>query len=132
MRTYIITVILLSVLVAHTSCKKEKLADNPTLQLQGNWRLLYSNTANGLQESFAAGERILQFTGNKMLTYRHDTLLSKETFLMAFKSDKLPYLVADSDPWNPRIFSCTISSDTLSLLSVHNNSRIGNIYVRVK
>ena len=132
MRAYT-TVTLLLVLLMHSQCKKDKLADNPTQQLQGSWRLLYTNTAAGFKELSPEGSmRILQFNGNKMLTYSHDTLLAKESFLMAFKSDKLPYLVADSDPWNPRIFSCTISSDTLSLLSVHNSARVGKIYVRVK
>lgn len=130
MRAYT-TVILLLVLMIHSQCRKEKLSDNPTQQLQGSWRLLYTQSSSGIPELSREGS-ILQFNGNKMLTFSHDTLVLKESFLMAFKSDKMPYLVADSDPWNPRIFSCTINSDTLSLLSVHNSTRVGNVYIRVK
>jgi hypothetical protein len=76
---------------------------------------------------------ILKFDGNNMLTYNRGSLVSRETFLMALKSDHQPYLVADSDPWNPRIFSCNITgNDTLSLLSVHSSVHVGRVYVRVK
>lgn len=134
MRTYI-TVILLLVLVTAVSCRKESISDTSTQSLQGSWRLLYSTPATGaaLIKEDSSLLTLLKFDGNNMLRYRRDTLISRETFLMALKSDHQPYLVADSDPWNPKIFSCRITgNDTLSLLSVHSNVHIGQIYVRVK
>jgi hypothetical protein len=133
MRAYI-TVILLLVF-ANSSCKKETISDTSSQKLQGSWRLLYSKPANGigLVQHDSISREILKFDGNNMLTYSRDTLISRETFLMALKSDHLPYLVTDSDPWNPRIFSCNITgNDTLSLLSVHSNVHVGRVYVRVK
>ncbi|QHS60798.1 hypothetical protein [Chitinophaga agri] len=134
MRTYI-TVILLLVLVTAVSCRKESISDTSTQSLQGSWRLLYSTPATGaaLIKEDSSLLTLLKFDGNNMLRYRRDTLISRETFLMALKSDHQPYLVADSDPWNPKIFSCRITgNDTLSLLSVHSNVHIGQVYVRVK
>jgi hypothetical protein len=132
MRAYI-TVILLLVF-ANSSCKKETIADASSQRLQGSWRLLYSRPSAGtdLIKEDSASLRILKFDGNNMLTYYHDTLISRERFLMALKSDHQPYLVADSDPWNPKIFSYSITNDTLSLLSVHSSAHVGHIYVRVK
>lgn len=131
MRAYI-TVILLLVF-ANSSCKKETLSDTSSQKLQGSWRLLYSKPATGISRQDSLSREILKFDGNKMLTYSRDSLVSRETFLMALKSDHQPYLVADSDPWNPRIFSCSITgNDTLSLLSVHSNVHVGRVYVRVK
>ncbi|PWV48360.1 hypothetical protein [Chitinophaga sp. S165] len=132
MRAYI-TVILLLVF-ANSSCKKETISDTSSQKLQGSWRLLYSNaSSNALVARDSQSLEILKFDGNKMLTYSRDTLISKETFLMALKSDHQPYLVADSDPWNPRIFSCNITgNDTLSLRSVHSNVHVGRVYIRVK
>jgi hypothetical protein len=134
MRAYI-TVILLLLVFANFSCKKETLSDTSSQKLQGSWRLLYANSpgGNALIKRDSLSLEILKFDGNKMMTYSRDSLISRETFLMALKSDHQPYLVADSDPWNPRIFSCNITgNDTLSLLSVHSNVHVGRVYVRVK
>ncbi|SHM13223.1 hypothetical protein [Chitinophaga sp. CF418] len=133
MRAYI-TVILLLVF-ANSSCKKETISDTSSQKLQGSWKLLYSKQTGGndLVKHDTTFSEILKFDGNNMLTYNRGSLISRETFLMALKSDHQPYLVADSDPWNPRIFSCNITgNDTLSLLSVHSNVHIGRVYVRVK
>lgn len=135
MRTYKTVILLLVFGVAITSCKKESVSDTSSQRLQGSWKLLYSNTAAGaaMIKEDSASVKILRFDGNNMLTYNHDTLVSRERFLMALKSDHQPYLVADSDPWNPKIFTCKIQgNDTLSLLSVHSNVHIGRVYVRVK
>jgi hypothetical protein len=121
--------------LANSSCKKESFSDTSTQKLQGSWRLLYSKPATGaaLIREDSTLLSILKFDGNNMLRYQRDSLISRETFLMALKSDHQPYLVADSDPWNPKIFSCSITGDdTLSLLSVHSNAHVGQIYVRVK
>jgi hypothetical protein len=118
-----------------SGCRKENIGDNSTQKLQGSWRLLYSKPVSGNQLILADTSflSILKFDGNKMLTYHHDSLISRESFLMALKSDQQPYLVADSDPWNPKIFSCKITgNDTLSLLSVYSNVPTGHTYVRVK
>jgi hypothetical protein len=134
MRAYI-TVILLLLVFANFSCKKETISDTSSQKLQGSWRLLYANNPgnNALGKRDSLSLEILKFDGNKMLTYSRDSLISRETFLMALKSDHQPYLVADSDPWNPRIFSCNITgNDTLSLLSVHSNVHVGRVYIRVK
>lgn len=133
MRAYI-TVILLLVF-ANSSCKKETISDTSSQKLQGSWRLLYSKPsgANTLVQPDTTSLEILKFDGNNMLTYNRGSLISRETYLMALKSDRQPYLVADSDPWNPRIFSCNITgNDTLSLLSVHSSVHVGRVYVRVK
>ncbi|MCF6404064.1 hypothetical protein L3C95_14310 [Chitinophaga filiformis] len=133
MRAYI-TVILLLVF-ANSSCKKETISDTSSQKLQGSWRLLYSSPsgAKDLVKHDTTSSEILKFDGNNMLTYSRGSLISRETFLMALKSDHQPYLVTDSDPWNPRIFSCKITgTDTLSLLSVHSNVHIGRVYLRVK
>lgn len=133
MRAYI-TVILLLVF-ANSSCKKETISDTSSQKLQGSWRLLYSKPsgANALVQPDTTSLEILKFDGNNMLTYNRGSLISRETYLMALKSDRQPYLVADSDPWNPRIFSCNITgNDTLSLLSVHSSVHVGRVYVRVK
>lgn len=134
MRAYT-TVILLLVLAFANSCKKETISDSSIQKLQGSWKLLYSRPAgsNILVPQDTNIAEVLKFDGNKMLTLRRDSLISRETFLMALKSDHQPYLVTDSDPWNPRIFSCNIKgNDTLSLLSVHSNVHIGRVYVRIK
>jgi hypothetical protein len=134
MRAYI-TVILPLLVFANFSCKKETISDTSSQKLQGSWRLLYSKTPGGdaLSKRDSLSLEILTFDGNNMLTYSRDKLISRETFLMALKSDHQPYLVADSDPWNPRIFSCNITgNDTLSLFSVHSNVHVGRVYVRVK
>ncbi|UPK69417.1 hypothetical protein [Chitinophaga filiformis] len=133
MRAYI-TVILLLVF-ANSSCKKETISDTSSQKLQGSWRLLYSKPSGGntLVQPDTTSLEILKFDGNNMLTYNRGSLISRETYLMALKSDRQPYLVADSDPWNPRIFSCNITgNDTLSLLSVHSSVHVGRVYVRVK
>lgn len=135
MRTYITVILLLVLVTAIFSCRKETISDTSTQKLQGSWRLLYSQPATGsaLVKEDTTLLNVLKFDGNNMLRYRRDSLISRETFLMALKSDHQPYLVADSDPWNPKIFSCRITgNDTLSLLSVHSNVHIGQIYVRVK
>ncbi|PSL33250.1 hypothetical protein [Chitinophaga ginsengisoli] len=135
MRAYITVILLLAIVSANSSCKKESISDTSSQKLQGSWRLLYSKPAGdkALVKYDSTSSEILKFDGNNMLTYNRGSLISRETFLMALKSDRQPYLVADSDPWNPRIFSCNISgNDTLSLLSVHSNVHIGRVYVRVK
>jgi hypothetical protein len=135
MRAYKTVILLLAIVSANSSCKKESISDTSSQKLQGSWRLLYSRPAgdNALVRYDSASSEILKFDGNHMLTYNGGSLISKETFLMALKSDRQPYLVADSDPWNPRIFSCNImGNDTLSLLSVHSNVHVGRVYIRVK
>jgi len=135
MRAYITVILLLAIVSANSSCKKESISDTSSQKLQGSWRLLYSKPAgdNALVKYDSTSSEILKFDGNNMLTYNRGSLISRETFLMALKSDRQPYLVADSDPWNPRIFSCNISgNDTLSLLSVHSNVHVGRVYIRVK
>jgi len=135
MRAYKTVILLLAIVSANSSCKKESISDTSSQKLQGSWRLLYSKPAGGnaqIKYDTSTSE-ILKFDGNHMLTYSRDKLISKETFLMALKSDRQPYLVADSDPWNPRIFSCNITgNDTLSLLSVHSSAHVGRVYIRVK
>jgi len=135
MRTYKTVILLLVFGVAITSCKKETISDTSSQRLQGSWKLLYSSASasTSMVKEDSNSVKILRFDGNNMLTYTHDTLVSRETFLMALKSDHQPYLVADSDPWNPKIFSCRIQgNDTLSLLSVHSNVHVGRVYIRVK
>ncbi|SFO20268.1 hypothetical protein SAMN05428949_4450 [Chitinophaga sp. YR627] len=135
MRTYTTVILLLVFVLANSACKKETISENSSQKLQGSWRLLYSKAASGATQikEDSSNLTILKFDGNNMLRYKRDSLISRETFLMALKSDHQPYLVADSDPWNPKIFSCTITgNDTLSLLSVHSSVHVGQIYVRVR
>jgi hypothetical protein len=132
MRPYITVTLVLFTLV-FVSCKKENL-DNPTSKLQGTWRLLYSTSSAGVKSALLGDStHTLRFEGNKMLTFEHDSLIMRESFLMAIKADRLPYLVADSDPWNPRIYSCTLTgADTLCLFAVHLQNGARSTYIRVK
>jgi|GEM_PF-2501070 len=133
MRPISVTVTLITLLVTF-ACKKENLADNPSSKLQGSWRLIQTVSGKNLNHIDSSALNTITFNGNNMLTYRHDTLISRESFLMAFKADRLPYLVSDKDPWNPRIYSCTFctSNDTLYLSAVHLADGIKATYVRVK
>lgn len=130
MRPYItVTLILFTFIFA--SCKKESLADNPAGKLQGTWRLF--STANAKDLAGIDSTRTIRFEGNNMLTFHHDSLLTKESFLMAIKADRQPYLVTNGDPWTASIYSCTLTgNDTLCLFSVHLTSGVRNTYVRVK
>ncbi|WPV67495.1 hypothetical protein [Chitinophaga sp. LS1] len=133
MRPISVTVTLVAIL-ATFACKKENLADNPSSKLQGSWRLIQTVSGKHLNLVDSSALNTITFNGNTMLTYRHDTLVNRESFLMAFKADRLPYLVSDKDPWNPRIYSCTFctSADTLYLSAVHIADGIKATYVRVK
>ncbi|MBW8687953.1 hypothetical protein [Chitinophaga rhizophila] len=135
MRTYTTVILLLVFVLTIASCRKESITDNSSQKLQGSWRLIYSRPSLGgdMVRADTTALTILKFDGNMMLRYLRDSLIAREKFLMALKSDHQPYLVADSDPWNPKIFSCKITgNDTLSLLSVHSNVHAGQIYVRVR
>ena len=129
MRSYLSAVLLLSLFVT-VSCRKENLTDNPANRLQGSWKLI----ANNQLSIDSTNLQVLTFNGSTMLTYHHDTLVSKENFLLAIKADKLPYLVSDKDPWNPRIYSCTFcnNSDTLYLSAVHMTNGAKATYVRYR
>lgn len=133
MRPISVTVTLVAIL-ATFACKKENLADNPSSKLQGSWRLIQTVSGKNLSLVDSSTHNTITFNGNTMLTFRHDTLVNRESFLMAFKADRLPYLVSDRDPWNPRIYSCTFcaSSDTLYLSAVHVADGIKATYVKVK
>ena len=135
MRPYLCTVILLATL-GITACKKENLAEGPTTKLQGSWRLVQTSSISGkhLVKLDSTALRVITFNGSTMATYSHDTLIGKENFLMAFKADRLPYLVSDKDPWNPKIYSCTFchTYDTLYLSAVHLTDGEKAIYVRYK
>lgn len=132
MRPVFITVTL--ALLSAIACKKEQLADNTSAKLQGSWRLIQTISGKTTREIDSSAHATVTFSGNTMLTYHHDTLITRESFLMAIKADRLPYLVSNTDPWNPSIYSysfCT-SADTLYLSAVHVADGTKATYVRVK
>jgi hypothetical protein len=115
-------------------CKK----DNQTpadvqAQLQGNWQLVSESSWLPVQNYQMDTLRNLHIAGNVETIYRKDTLVSTDTFHIAFTKDqatkkRVPcfMLSTDTDPY----LAISIKGDTLTFYTVNVQDGGESVYVR--
>lgn len=131
MQTYI-TIVLLFLVLANTQCKKDNDSDNRTKELQGSWRLEFTSAISGPVYPAPGTLTILKFTGYKMQTYAHDTLLKTEQYKIVLLKDTVSganilSIVPVNSPYSGLPKSFSVHNDTLNIYLLHGG---GSTYIR--